>query len=95
MILDPIMDMVIANGIANRGATLKTIWVPLKKPRKMLPLKSPNRAKNVSTRTDDLYLLFLDKWLNTISLLGLLIEYSKTLSKTVIKTAETSNGANE
>ena len=53
--------MVIANGIANRGAALKTIWVPLNRPRKILPLKSPNRAKKVSTRTDDLYLLFLDK----------------------------------
>ena len=87
--------MVIANGIANKGAMLKTIWDPLKRPRKILPLKSPKRAKKVSTRTDDLYLLFLDKWLNTISLLGLFIEYSKTLSKTVIKTAEMSNGANE
>jgi len=43
------------------GATLKAIWVPLKRPRKILPLKSPKRAKKVSTRTDDLYLLFFDK----------------------------------
>ena len=73
---------------------LKAICVPLKKPKKILPLKSPNLAKKVSTRTEDLYLLFFDKWLNTISLLGLLIEYSNTRNKTVTKIAEISKGAN-
>ena len=73
---------------------LKATLVPLNKPKKILPLKSPRRAKKVSTRTEDLYLLFLDKWLNTISLLGLFIEYSNTLRKIVIKIAEISKGAN-
>ena len=63
---------------------LKATLVPLNKPKKILPLKSPRRAKKVSTRTEDLYLLFLDKWLNTISLLGLFIEYSNTLRKIAV-----------
>ena len=88
------IEIVIANGIAIIGAMLKTICVPLNKPKKMLPLKSPKRAKKVSTSTEDLYLLFLDKWLNTISLLGLLIEYSNTLRIIVIRMAEISKGAN-
>ena len=73
---------------------LKATWVPLNKPKKILPLKSPKRAKKVSTRTEDLYLLFLDKWLKTISLLGLFIEYSNTLRTIVIRIAEISKGAN-
>ena len=57
-----------------------------------LPDKSPNLDMKVSINTVDLYLSFFSNVLNIVSLVGLLMPYSKTLNKTVTIPTENIDG---
>ena len=90
----PKNDKYPAIGIATNGKEFVAIVVNFPKAMKPLPDKSPNLETNVSIKTVYLYLSFFSKVVKMVSLVGLLIPYSKILSKTVTMPTEIIEGAN-